>query len=244
MNIGSAVILTLFLAHILRYFGYTKKGLAFRFLPYFEMHPKLFFIGLFYTAALYMPNFIIWLGPDGILIDGTYRCAPTYDVATFFAFLSIMPVMVMFTVSAELNFYERYAVYFTYITKRGNFRDIEDARIDLLRTLWYELRNIVEFRLYTAPLFRGSARRASRHGRTVFRADCIRRGRTIFRRGQLRLYILPRICYCLYWSIPADAVFLQTHQLFCLLRASGLLPSAERNAHAAFAAALREKGRG
>lgn len=155
MNIGSAVILTLFLAHILRYFGYTKKGLAFRFLPYFEMHPKLFFIGLFYTAALYTPNFIIWLGPDGILIDGTYRCAPTYDVATFFAFLSIMPVMVMFTVSAELNFYERYAVYFTYITKRGNFRDIEDARIDLLRALWYELRNIVEFQLVFTVVFLG-----------------------------------------------------------------------------------------
>ena len=108
MNIGSAVILTLFLAHILRYFGYTKKGLA-----------------------------------------------PTYDVATFFAFLSIMPVMVMFTVSAELNFYERYAVYFTYITKRGNFRDIEDARIDLLRTLWYELRNIVEFQLVFTVVFLG-----------------------------------------------------------------------------------------
>ena len=118
MNIGSAVILTLFLAHILRYFGYTKKGLSFRFLPYFEMHPKLFFIGLFYTAALYLPNFIIWLGPDGLLIDGTYRCAPTYDVATFFAFLSIMPVMVMFTVSAELNFYERYAVYYLHYKAR------------------------------------------------------------------------------------------------------------------------------
>ncbi len=153
MDIGLGCIVMLFLMHIVRYFGYAEDGLNFAFLPYFEKHPKLFFIALFYTMALYLPNIIIWQGPMGISIADTYVYAPVYDVVTFYAFLSILPVMMMFVVSTELHFYEKYAVYFTYITKKGNFKDIEDAKQDVLHTLWVELRNIVEFQLVFTLIF-------------------------------------------------------------------------------------------
>ena len=153
MDIGLGCIVMLFLMHIIRYFGYAGDGLNFAFLPYFEKYPRLFFIALFYTLALYLPNIIIWQGPMGVGVADTYIYAPVYDVVTFYAFLSILPVMMMFVVSTELHFYEKYAVYFTYITQKGNFKDIEDAKQDVLHTLWVELRNIVEFQLVFTLIF-------------------------------------------------------------------------------------------
>ncbi|MCR5756946.1 MAG: exopolysaccharide Pel transporter PelG [Selenomonas sp.] len=147
MDVGMGVINLLFLLHITSYFGTAQGGQNFAFLPYFERHWRLFFTATFYMLGLFLPNVIIWQGEWGTLVGGTYRYSPVYDVVTFYAFLSILPLMTMFVVTVETNFYERYAHYFSYITQKGNFREIDDARKDLLHTLWFELRHIVEFQL-------------------------------------------------------------------------------------------------
>lgn len=147
MDIGMGLINLLFLLHITSYFGMPREGQNFAFLPYFERHWRLFFTAMFYMAGLFVPNILIWQGEWGVLVGGTYLYSPIYDVVTFYAFLSILPLMTMFVVKVETNFYERYAHYFTYITQKGNFREIDDARKDLLHTLWFELRHIIEFQL-------------------------------------------------------------------------------------------------
>ena len=153
MCIGTGVIVCCFMVQIARYFGYPAEGMNFEFLPYFEVHYRLFGVAFFYTLAIYAANFIIWQGPWGVTVADTYLYSPRYDVVTFYAFLSILPTMIMFVVSMELKFYERYAVYFTYITQKGNFQDIEDARKELLHTLWTEFKNIMEFQLVFSLMF-------------------------------------------------------------------------------------------
>ncbi len=153
MNIGDACIIMMFFFYIRRYFGGRASGRNFLFLPYFEQHKRLFGIGLFYILSVYLPNFIIWQGTFAVDVVSTYTYAPMYDVATFYAFLSIVPVMMMFVVSMELHFYEKYAAYFSYITDKGNFKEIEDAREDLLHAVWFELRNIMEFQLVFTLIF-------------------------------------------------------------------------------------------
>lgn len=153
MCVGTGLIVCCFMAQIVRYFGYPASGMNFAFLPYFEEHYRLFWVALFYVLSVYMANFIIWHGEWGVMVAGTYLYAPRYDVVTFYAFLSILPVMIMFVVSMELKFYEQYAVYFTYITQKGNFQDIDDARKDLLYTLWTEFKNIMEFQLVFSLIF-------------------------------------------------------------------------------------------
>jgi len=153
MDVGMAAIVLLFMLHIVDYFGLPEKGQNFAFLPYLERHWRLFLISEGYMLGLFLPNVIIWQGPWGVDVAGTYRFAPIYDVVTFFAFLSILPLMMMFVVTVETNFYERYAVYFSYITRKGNFREIDDARKDLLHTLWFELRHIIEFQLVFTLVF-------------------------------------------------------------------------------------------
>lgn len=153
MSVGVGIIVLSFMVQIAKYFGYPVDGMNFSFLPYFEQHKRLFFVAMCYTLGIYMANFIMWQGPLGVTIADTYRYAPEYDVVTFYAFLSIMPVMIMFVVSMELHFYEQYAIYFTYITQRGNYKEIDDARQDLIHILWSELRNIMEFQLVFSLIF-------------------------------------------------------------------------------------------
>lgn len=137
------LLVCLFFVHIAQYFGLPRDGQHFAFLPYFERHWRLFFSAVFYTMGIFLPNFLVWLGPWGVTVAGTYRCAPGYDAVTFFAFLSILPLMVLFVVAAETRFYEKYAAYFDAITRRGNLREIQDARRELVYTLWFELRQVV-----------------------------------------------------------------------------------------------------
>lgn len=153
MDIGVGLIFMLFLIQITERFGMPRGGMHFGFLPYFERHWRLFFTSTGYTVGLFAPNIIIWQGPWSMVVEETFRFSPVYDVVTFYAFLSILPLMAMFVVSAETNFYERYAEYFGYITRRGNYREIDDARKALLQTLWMELRHIVEFQFVFSLIF-------------------------------------------------------------------------------------------
>lgn len=151
--IGSCYILVVFQSQIIRYFDYPNLGMNFEFIPYFEQHYKLFLIMVCYTIAIYVANFIIWTGPWHTTAADTYYYAPRYDVVTFYAFLAILSVMVMFVVSMELKFYEHYAVYFTYITQKGVFQDIDDSRKELLYTLWTEFKHIMEFQMVISLVF-------------------------------------------------------------------------------------------
>lgn len=147
MCVGTGFIIFSFMVQIIKYFGYPADGMNFEFLPYFEKHWRLFFVMFFYTLSLYIANFFIWSTDWSVHVMDTYIFAPEYDVVTFYAFLSILPIMIMFVVSMELKFYEQYAVYFSYITQKGNFAEIEAARKDLIHALWTEFKNIMEFQL-------------------------------------------------------------------------------------------------
>ncbi|WP_346353116.1 exopolysaccharide Pel transporter PelG [Azotosporobacter soli] len=149
---GVFVILALLLFYILQFFP-LRGGHYFAFLHYFDDHTRLFVTNFCYTLGIYTANFFLWRSDAAQIVAGTYRFSPTYDVATFYAFLSIMPTMAAFVVSAELVFYDKYRVYFSAITGKGNYQEIETARQDMLQTMWSEIRNLFEFQLVFSLLF-------------------------------------------------------------------------------------------
>lgn len=153
MDMGMAIVVIIFLLHITAFFGRPREALNFSFLPYFEKHWRLFFISFCYTLGIFLPNIIAWQSPLGVVVGDTYRYSPVYDVLTFYAFLSILPLMTMFVVSVETTFYERYARYFSHITNKGNFREIDDAKKDLIQVLWFELRHVIEFQFVFTLVF-------------------------------------------------------------------------------------------
>lgn len=87
------------------------------------------------------------------MIADTYIYAPEYDVASFYAFLSILPLTTVFVVRSETHFYEHHAAFFSAVTQGGNLREIEYLLKDLLHVFWFELRQLVEFQLVTTLIF-------------------------------------------------------------------------------------------
>lgn len=153
IDTGLWLLMTIFFVHIVSCFGLPKGGLCFGFLPHFERHWKLGLASFFYTSGLFIPNILVWQGPWREVIADTYVYAPVYDVATFYAFLSILPLMMLFVVISETRFYEHHAAFFAAVTQRGNLREIDHLRHDLLHALWFELRQIVEFQLLFTLIF-------------------------------------------------------------------------------------------
>ncbi|MBQ9364555.1 MAG: exopolysaccharide Pel transporter PelG [Schwartzia sp.] len=145
--IGMTVIAIAFLLLVTAHFGLPNGALNFAFLPYFERHYRLFFSSFFHMLGTFIPNMIIWFGPLGVVAGNSHRYAPVYDILTFYAFLSILPMMMLFVVAVETNFYEKYSLYFTAVTRKGNFHAIDNARRNLLHTMWFELRHVVEYQL-------------------------------------------------------------------------------------------------
>jgi len=152
LDTGFIVIISSLFVYLKRFYGKSSCR-YFNFLVHFDKYPSLFFAGLFYTVGMYVHNFLFWTTGLGVRIGDTYVYAPIYDVPTFYAFLSIMPSMVMFVVSVETSFYEKYKAYYALITGRGNFKDIENARKDMTRVLWSEIRNILELQLFFTLVF-------------------------------------------------------------------------------------------
>ena len=152
MDLGFFIIIVSLMVYLKNFFGKSVNK-YFEFLKHFDKYPALFFIAFFYTLGLYIHNFLFWTSELGVRIGGTYIYAPTYDVPTFYAFLSIMPSMIVFVVSIETSFYDKYKAYYTLITGKGNLTDIENAKKDMIRTLWSEIRNIMEIQLFFSLIF-------------------------------------------------------------------------------------------
>ena len=147
MNCGLLLIDLVFFVQITQYFGLPRGGQMFAFLPYIERHWRLFLVSLCYMTALFIQNIIIWQGPWGVRVAETWTYVPVYDIVTFYAFLSILPTMMLFVVSVETLFYTAYAQYFHYILQKGDFRQIATARRKLLQVLWFELEHVAEYQL-------------------------------------------------------------------------------------------------
>lgn len=152
MDIGIFVIGALLFRNVYLFFGY-ENYLDFDFIEYFSTKKIIFLTNLLYTAGLYVHNLIIWCGPMGLCLADTYYYQPPYDTSTFFAYISILPAMMLFIVATEINFYEKYRRYLMFITAKGNYKEISDSRDDMVSTMWSEIRNIFDFQLVSTFCF-------------------------------------------------------------------------------------------
>lgn len=136
-------IIILVLQYSIESFFPKGESLYFSFLEYIDQYPALFFIGLLYTLGLYIHNFYFWSGDLGVILGGTYIFAPEYDIPTFWAFLTILPTMVIFIVSCETSFYEKYKAYYDAICSGGLVDEIFRLQDEMREVMSHNLRNIM-----------------------------------------------------------------------------------------------------
>ena len=142
-NIYFLITIILLMINISRTFQH-NDGSYFYFIKYYKEVKELAISSMFYSITLFIHNIIIWFSPIGVLVANTYICAPSYDMASFFAMLTILPSTVLFVVNAETNFYDKYVEYVNILSGAGTLRELEDSRVELKNILYFELAFIVE----------------------------------------------------------------------------------------------------
>ncbi|QPC47730.1 exopolysaccharide Pel transporter PelG [Mangrovibacillus cuniculi] len=151
---GAAIMLVVFLCgmlttfcmllyNMLRSFPDRNSKRPFAALAYAKKYPALVITGVSYGIGLWVHNGIIWFGEGAILLEGTFRYHPSYDTAVFWSFLSIIPTMMMFVISIETRFYERYWSFYGYINEGGSLEQIKESKSSMLRVLREEVIRLV-----------------------------------------------------------------------------------------------------
>lgn len=152
VNLGFLLALSLMLMVVKRYFGQVSDR-PFAFFFYIRKMPLLFAGNFLYTCGLFAHNFVFWFFSDlGISLDRTFRFAPVYDNATFYAVLTVIPAMVIFVVKAETAFFEKFRRFNEVITGGGSLASIDQARDEMLQTLQKELGSLFEIQFIVTAL--------------------------------------------------------------------------------------------
>lgn len=152
-NICIFIVILSFAYEIKRHFPLSNNW-YFAFIKYLSNARLILFTNLFFTTGLYAHNFVFW-GYSNLrhTVAQTYIYAPLYDIPAFYAFLSIMPTMVMFVVKLETAFFEKYRSYFALINNGACYEDIEMAKQEMKKTLFKELIYIMQYQLFFSIVF-------------------------------------------------------------------------------------------
>lgn len=148
---GYGLMMTLNLILIFEYFPQGDVS-SFYFLRWLDEYRPLAYTGLFTTIGLFSHLVIIWLGPLGVHVQGTFYGAPFHDVPALMAFLSILITTINFVVSVEVKFYPKYRNYYGLFNEKGSIKEIQEAEDEMLQVLDKELVYTARKQLYTTAL--------------------------------------------------------------------------------------------
>lgn len=145
--LGYAVMAIMYMQEMIRYFPSGKANL-FIFFPALDSYKDLIITGFLTALGLYGHNFVFWFGEYRVrVIRGMTYCMK-YDVTAFFASITIIPFLVIFVVSLEVNFYNCYKKYFDTILYDGTYDDIRFENVNLRKTLFRELSHVFEIQFF------------------------------------------------------------------------------------------------
>ncbi|MDR6885376.1 exopolysaccharide Pel transporter PelG [Bacillus sp. 3255] len=124
---------------LLRAFPAKISSNPYAFLRYVDKYPSLLWVGFLYNIGVWTHNMIVWMGPSGVWIEETFVYSPIYDTAVFLANLTIIPSLVLFVVSVETQFYDKYKSFYGYVANGGTLEMIHKAKKHMVEVLWREL---------------------------------------------------------------------------------------------------------
>lgn len=150
--IGFFFIMLMLMNDIFRFFQVNNQK-YFQFLTYMEKYPHLFYIGVFYYVGLYGHNLAAWMGSRRTVVEDTFVIAPYYDTPVFYAYLSVLPALILFMVSVETSFYQSYKLYYGRILNGFPLQDIETAKHEMYRVLKLEILFLTQVQLLVTFIF-------------------------------------------------------------------------------------------
>ena len=128
------------------------NGKMFHFIRYFHSVPSLWPIGLLYTASLWIDNIIMWFSPIGVKLYDVFRYAPFYDIASFYAYLTILPSIMMFMVLIETDFYIKCREFYLAVIENAPLSELEFFSKRMRESLFQDVLRTFEIQLFITLL--------------------------------------------------------------------------------------------
>lgn len=143
---GYIFIAISFMVLLYKVFGIKDLGLSncLKFVCSIDKYYELLLIGLFLSLGAYFPNILIWLTPNATLVEETFRIASFYDVPSFYAFLSVIPSVVIFTVKIETAIYPKYKDFYNFVRESGSINEIRRAKKILIDTIILHMTHMIK----------------------------------------------------------------------------------------------------
>ncbi|SIS45271.1 exopolysaccharide Pel transporter PelG [Salimicrobium flavidum] len=140
----AGMIVTLFglLFAMLLTFGSRTRENQFSYLSYFDKFPSLFWTGFLYNSGIWVCNWVIWFGEGRMTLFDTFVYHRIYDTAIFWSYLTIIPTMIIFVVSVETRFYERYRIFYGNVNEGGTLNAIKQSKLRMQRVLKEEMERL------------------------------------------------------------------------------------------------------
>ncbi len=108
-----------------------------------RQHQGLAWAGLFYSAAIWVDKWIMWMAPSADSAGRGLWTNADYEGAMFHAFLTIVPLMVLLLIDIETRFHVSFQRYQRGIMNQGTLRDIRRNHGALLRITTESLHRLV-----------------------------------------------------------------------------------------------------
>lgn len=144
--LGFLVMMLMFMRQMTAFYPKGTFNL-FLFFPALDRYKSLVATGFLMALGLYAHNFVIWCSEYRNEIYPTGVYCMRYDIPTFFATLTIMPMLVQFVVSLEVNFCVKNRAYFDTILYDGRLEDIRAAKKSMEKVLFRELAHMMELQM-------------------------------------------------------------------------------------------------
>jgi uncharacterized membrane protein len=101
---------------------------------YIGRYRHLFLTGLLYTLGIWIDKFVFWIAFGQAVPGGFMRLFDRYDLAVYFANLTLIPGLIFFVVVLETGFYTRLAEFLRAL-QHGTYLDIKSRKYAMLRQL-------------------------------------------------------------------------------------------------------------
>lgn len=145
--VGLGIVAALLMIHLEQVFPRGKSKDYFAFLSYFKKYPVIFVTGIFVYSGVFVQNFVYWLRADAMVVADQYRLMPFYDLPVFYAYLSVVPSLVVFVVLVETSFYEKYKIFYTNVVTGGTYERLKRAKEAMQNTLVAGISLLIELQL-------------------------------------------------------------------------------------------------
>ena len=139
---GELLCLSLLLGSVYREFPATRV-LNWDYLRYFRRYWDMLLIGVLYALGSWISSLLFWLSPEGVTIHHVYRLFPPYDTARFVVYLSTIPIVALFMIYLETDFYRHYSNFYHLILHKGNLEELICARQGMIAAVRRAVRAIL-----------------------------------------------------------------------------------------------------